>query len=183
VLNEPDGVLNSDDRTIVGDPNPDFIWGLNNDFSFKGFDLNIFFQGSQGNDLLSYTLLELETMNAINNSTKQALNRWTTSNTNTNVPKVATGRPQRVSSRWIFDGSYTRLKNIALGYSLPADITKRLKMQRLRVYVSAQNILTITDYRGYDPEVNYRNSNLNAGADYGSYPNAKSLTAGINITF
>lgn len=182
-LNEPDGVLNSDDRTVIGNPNADFTWGLTNDFSFRNFDLNIFFQGSQGNDLLSYTLLELETMSAINNTTTKALERWTPANTNTDVPKVATGRPQRVSSRWIFDGSYTRLKNIALGYSLPATISKRLKIQRARFYVSAQNILTITSYRGYDPEVNYRNSNLNAGADYGSYPNAKSYTAGINLTF
>jgi len=182
-LNEPDGILNSDDRSIIGNPNPDFIWGFNNDFSFLNFDLNVFFQGSQGNDLLSYTLLELETLSGINNSTTEALNRWTTTNTNTDIPKIATGRPQRVSSRWIFDGGYVRLKNIALGYSLPADATRRLKMQRVRFYVSAQNILTLTNYRGYDPEVNYRNSNLNAGADYGSYPNAKSYTAGINITF
>lgn len=182
-LNQPDGILNNDDRTIIGNPNPDFIWGFNNDFSFRNFDLNVFFQGSQGNDLLSYTLLELETLSGINNSTTEALKRWTTSNTNTNVPKVATGRPQRVSSRWVFDGSYARLKNLALGYSLPGDVIKRLKMQRARFYVSAQNILTFTDYRGYDPEVNYRNANLNAGADYGSYPNAKSYTAGLNITF
>jgi len=182
-LNEPDGLLNGDDRTVIGNPNPDFIWGLNNDFNFHNFDLNIFFQGSQGNDLLSYTLLELETLSAINNSTKVALNRWTPANTNTNVPKVATGRPQRVSSRWIFDGSYIRLKNLALGYSLPANFMKRVKVQRVRMYISAQNILTFTDYRGYDPEVNYRNANLNAGVDYGSYPNAISYTAGLNITF
>jgi TonB-linked SusC/RagA family outer membrane protein len=182
-LNQPDGLLNGDDRTVIGNPNPDFIWGLNNDFNFHNFDLNIFFQGSQGNDLLSYTLLELETLSAINNSTKVALNRWTPGNTNTAVPKVATGRPQRVSSRWIFDGSYIRLKNLALGYALPANFMRRMKMQRVRVYISAQNILTFTDYRGYDPEVNYRNANLNAGVDYGSYPNAKSYTAGLNITF
>jgi hypothetical protein len=182
-LNQPDGVLNGDDRTIIGNPNPDFIWGLNNDFNFHNFDLNVFFQGSQGNDLLSYTLLELETLSGINNSTKEALNRWTATNTNTNVPKTTTGRPQRVSSRWVFDGSYTRLKNLAVGYTLPATAMKRMKMQRVRVYVSAQNILTFTDYRGYDPEVNYRNANLNAGVDYGSYPNAKSFTAGLNITF
>ncbi len=182
-LNVPDGVLNGDDRTIIGNPNPDFIWGFSNDFNFHNFDLNIFFQGSQGNDLLSYTLLELETISGINNSTTEALNRWTPGNTNTNVPKIATGRPQRVSSRFVFDGSYARLKNLALGYALPAHVIKRIKMQRVRVYVSAQNILTFTDYRGYDPEVNYRNANLNAGVDYGSYPNAKSYTAGINITF
>jgi len=182
-LNEPDGILNNDDRTIIGNPNPDFIWGVNNDFSFKNFDLNVFIQGSQGNDMLSYTLLELETLSGINNTTTEAFKRWTPANTNTSVPKLFTGRPQRVSSRWIFDGSYARIKNISLGYNLPKEVVSRLKMQRLRIYVSAQNIATFTDYRGYDPEVNYRNSNLNAGVDYASYPNAKSYTVGLNIGF
>ena len=182
-LDEPDGLLNNDDRTIIGDPNPDFIFGLTNDFSYKNFDLNVFVQGSQGNDVLSYTLLELETISGINNATTEALKRWTPTNTNTNVPRAFAGRPQRVSTRWIFDGSYVRLKNVAFGYNFPTSITQKLSMQRLRIYVSAQNLLTSTNYRGYDPEVNYRNSNLNAGVDYGSYPNAKSITAGINVGF
>ncbi len=182
-LFQPDGVLNNDDRTIIGNPNPDFIWGFNNEFSFKNFDLNVFIQGSQGNDMLSYTLLELENLSGINNSTTEALKRWTPSNVNTNIPAAFAGRPQRVSSRWVFDGSYVRLKNIALGYNLPANTLKKMKLQRLRIYVSAQNIITMTSYRGYDPEVNYRNSNLNAGVDYASYPNAKAVTAGINIGF
>ncbi len=182
-LFQPDGVLNNDDRTIIGNPNPNFIWGLNNDFNFKNIDLNIFFQGSQGNDMLSYSLLELENLSGINNATTEALKRWTPSNTNTNLPAAFAGRPQRVSSRWIFDGSYVRLKNIALGYNLSANTLKKMKLQRLRIYFSAQNIITITRYRGYDPEVNYRNSNLNAGVDYASYPNAKSFTAGISLGF
>ncbi len=182
-LLQPDGVLNSDDRTIIGNPNPDFIFGFNNEFNYKNFDLNIFIQGSQGNDMLSYTLLELETLSGINNATTEALSRWTPTNTATNIPKAFTGRPQRVSSRWIFDGSYTRVKNISLGYNLPKQLISKWNLQRLRVYLSTQNLFTVTDYRGYDPEVNYRNSNLNAGVDYASYPNAKSLTAGINIGF
>ncbi|MEJ7693861.1 TonB-dependent receptor, partial [Daejeonella sp.] len=97
-LNEPDGLLNNDDRTIIGNPNPDFIFGFTNDFSYKNFDLNVFLQGSQGNDILSYTLLELETISGINNATTEALKRWTPSNTNTDVPKAFAGRPQRVSS-------------------------------------------------------------------------------------
>lgn len=182
-LFEPDGTLNNDDRTIIGNPNPDFIWALNNEFSFKNFDLNFFIQGSQGNDLLSYTLLEADLLSGFGNATEEALKRWSPSNTNTNVPKAFAGRSQRVSSRFVFDGSYIRLKNIALGYNLSDDIIKKLKMQRVRIYLSVQNIATITKYRGYDPEVNYQSSNLNAGLDYGSYPNAKSLTAGINIGF
>ncbi len=185
---QPDGTLNSDDRTIIGNPNPDFIWGLNNELSYKGFDLNIFFQGSQGNDVLSYTLMELNLLSAINNATTEALNRWTPTNTNTDVPKAFVGRTRRVSTRWIYDGSYVRLKNLALGYNFPVAVTKKLGMTKLRLYASAQNILTLTSYPGYDPEVNYAsdgatNSNRNLGLDYGSYPNAKSYTVGLNIGF
>jgi TonB-dependent starch-binding outer membrane protein SusC len=185
---QPDGKLNSDDRVIVGNPNPDFIWGLNNELSYKGFDLNIFFQGSQGNDVLSYTLMELNLMSGINNATTAALNRWTPTNTNTDVPKAFAGRTRRVSTRWVYDGSYVRLKNLALGYNFPVTLTKKLGISKLRLYASAQNILTLTKYEGYDPEVNYAsdgstNSNRNQGLDYGSYPNAKSYTVGLNIGF
>ncbi|MGF1637729.1 MAG: SusC/RagA family TonB-linked outer membrane protein [Cyclobacteriaceae bacterium] len=185
---QPDGSLDANDRTIIGDPNPDFIWGWNNDFKWGNFDLNIFFQGSQGNDILSYTLLELELMSGINNSTTRALDRWTPTNTNTDVPRANNGRARRVSSRFVYDGSFVRLKNIALGYNLPTALAERLNISRLRVYVSAQNILTFTQYEGYDPEVNYNsggstNSNRNLGLDYGSYPNAKSYTLGLNIGF
>lgn len=184
----PDGLLNANDQTIIGNPHPDFIWGWNNDLKFKNFDLNIFFQGSQGNDILSYTLMELNLLSGINNATTEALNRWTPTNTNTDVPKASVGRTRRVSTRWIYDGSFVRLKNLALGYTLPTTMLERLKINKLRLYVSAQNILTLTDYEGYDPEVNYRSesatdSNRNLGLDYGSYPNAKSYTVGLNIGF
>jgi hypothetical protein len=183
-----DGRLNSNDRTIIGDPNPKFTWGFNNDFSWKGFDMNIFFQGSYGNDILSYTLMELNLLSGINNATTAALNRWTPTNTNTDVPAARAGRTRRVSTRWVYDGSFTRLKNLAFGYNLPATVTETLRINKFRVYVSAQNILTFTKYEGYDPEVNYNsggstNSNRNLGLDYGSYPNAKSYTVGINIGF
>ena len=185
---QPDGRLDANDRAIIGNPHPDFIWGWNNDFKWKNFDVNIFFQGSQGNDILSYTLLELDLMSGINNATTAALNRWTPTNTNTDVPRAFNGRTRRVSTRFISDGSFVRLKNIALGYNLPAPALEKLKLSRLRVYVSAQNLLTFTDYEGYDPEVNYNtggstNGNRNLGLDYGSYPNAKSYTVGLNIGF
>lgn len=185
---QPDGVLNSDDRTIIGNPHPRLTWGLNNDFSWKGFDLNVFFQASQGNDLLSYTLMELNLLSGINNATTEALNRWTPNNTNTDVPKAFVGRTRRVSTRWIQDGSFVRLKNIALAYNVPPALLTRLNITKLRIYASAQNILTFTQYEGYDPEVNYSsdgnvNSNRNLGLDYGSYPNAKSYTVGLNIGF
>lgn len=186
---QPDGRLNNDDRTVIGNPHPDFIWGWNNDFSWNGFDLNIFFQASQGNDIFNYTLMELDLLAGRNNATTAALDRWTTSNTDTNVPRAFGGRSRRASSRWIEDGSFVRLKNLALGYNLPKPILDRLNFRKLRIFISAQNILTITDYKGYDPEVNYRsggsgsNSNRNLGLDYASYPNAKSYTFGMNIGF
>lgn len=185
---QPDGTLNANDMAIIGNPHPDFIWGWNNEVKFKNFDLNIFFQGSQGNDILSYTLMELNLLSGINNATTEALRRWTPTNTNTDVPKASVGRTRRVSTRWIYDGSFVRLKNLSLGYTLPASLTQRLNINKFRLYVSAQNILTFTDYEGYDPEVNYRSenatdSNRNLGLDYGSYPNAKSYTVGLNIGF
>jgi TonB-linked SusC/RagA family outer membrane protein len=185
----PDGRLNTDDQTIVGDPNPDFIWGFNNSVSYKNFDLNLFFQGSQGNDVLSFTLLENELLGGNSgNQTKRTLNRWTPTNTNTNIPAAVLSRAQRVSTRHIYDGSYARLKNIAFGYTLPQRLTEKIKVDRIRFYVSAQNILTFTNYPGVDPEVNYLSGggaagNLNAGLDYASYPNAKSVTFGLNIGF
>lgn len=186
---EPDGLLNSSDQTIVGNPHPKFFYGFNNELKWKSFDLNIFIQGSQGNDILSYTLLELETLGKPINSTTRALDRWTPTNTDTDVPKKTAARSERVSTRWIFDGSYLRVKNIMLGYNMPKSVLDMLNIEKLRLYVSAQNMLTITNYRGFDPEVNYRGSgsgqqsNRNQGLDYASYPNAKSYTVGLNIVF
>ncbi|WP_163379851.1 SusC/RagA family TonB-linked outer membrane protein [Cyclobacterium sp. SYSU L10401] len=183
-----DGTLNSDDREIIGNPHPDFFWGWNHDFRYRNFDLNIFFQGSFGNDILSYTLMELDLMSGINNATTAALNRWTPTNTQTDIPRAFNGRTRRVSTRWIYDGTFTRLKNLSLGYNFPKAMVDRLNLSRLRVYVSAQNVLTFTEYEGYDPEVNYRSGgatdgNRNLGLDYGSYPNAKNYTVGINVGF
>jgi TonB-linked SusC/RagA family outer membrane protein len=185
----PDGKLDSNDQTIIGNPQPKFFYGFNNEFKFKSFDLNIFMQGSQGNDILSYTLLELETLGKPINSTTRALDRWTPTHTDTDVPKKTAARSERVSTRWIFDGSYLRVKNIMLGYNMPKSVLDKLSISKLRLYVSAQNILTFTNYRGFDPEVNYggggsgAQSNQNQGLDYASYPNAKSYTVGLNIAF
>lgn len=186
---QPDGQLNSDDRVIIGNPNPKFIWGINSDFRWKNFDLNIFFQGSQGNDLLSFTLLEIESMSSPYNATIRALERWTPTNPSNEIPVRSISRTQRASTRWVYDGSYARLKNIAIGYNLPLTNSLRKYVQKVRVYASAQNILTFTNYPGYDPEVNYgsggtgTNSNRNLGLDYGSYPNAKAYSVGLNIGF
>ncbi|WP_224994786.1 TonB-dependent receptor [Cesiribacter sp. SM1] len=184
-----DGKLTFDgDRQIIGNPNPDFIWSLNNSFNYKGFDLNVFVQASEGNDMLSYTLLELNNLSGSNNATAEALNRWSADNTNTDIPKASRSRARKISTRYIYDGSYIRLKNIALGYVLPRSLVESIKLSNVRISVSAQNLFTITDYPGLDPEVGYGNANGNAagnlykGLDYGSYPNVKSYTLGVNIS-
>ncbi len=175
-----DSVINNDDRKIIGDPNPDWIAGLNNTFTYKGLDLNVFFQASVGGDILSYTLLELASGQS--NATTEALDVWTPTNTNTNVPSART-REKRPTSRFVYDGSYVRLKNLSLGYSLPEEIISKIGLQAIRVFVSGQNLLTFTDYPGTDPEASYRDGNTNRGFDYGTYPNIKSFTIGLNAKF
>ncbi|MFD2724698.1 SusC/RagA family TonB-linked outer membrane protein [Hyunsoonleella rubra] len=180
-----DGVINSADRKIIGDPNQDWTFGLNNTFRYKDFDLGIFFQGAIGGDIYSFTLSELASGGS--NATTEALNAWTPSNTNTNVPRVS-ARERRINSRFVYDGGYVRLKNIVLGYSLPDQVADKLGMDNVRLSLSGQNLLTITDYPGTDPEVSYqasgnRNSNVNRGFDYGNYPNIESITFSVNLKF
>jgi hypothetical protein len=185
---EPDGQLNNNDKSIIGNPHPNFIFGFNNTLTYKGFDLNIFFQGTQGNDLYSWTIQELDRLAGNANATTDALNRWTPSNTNTDYPKATTGRSYKPSTRFLYDGSYIRMKNISLGYNLPASLMSKIGIRSVLVYVSGQNLLTISDYPGFDPEVNWdssnrTDSNRNLGLDYGSYPNAKTYTMGFKIGF
>ncbi len=179
-----DGVLNTADRTIIGDPNEDFSFGFNNELAYKNFTLNFFFQGSVGGDLYNFTKMELDMLRGITNASKDALNRWRPQHTNTNIPRAFIGRNSRSSTRFIEDGSYVRLKNLYLGYNLPLSISSRLKARSVRIYGSAQNILTFTNYLGVDPEVAFRGGgNLNLGGDYDSYPNLKSFTIGLNLGF
>ncbi|MDM1046960.1 SusC/RagA family TonB-linked outer membrane protein [Sphingobacterium hotanense] len=178
-----DGKINADDRTIIGNPHPDFIFGFNNDFKYKNFDLNIFFQGSYGNDMLNITRMELDWMAGKGNATKDALNRWTPTNTNTDVPRASASNNPEVSSRWVEDGSYLRLKNLALGYNVPKTAMGKIGIDQLRLFASAQNIWTWTNYSGFDPEVSFQDSNRNIGLDYMGYPNIKSFTFGINARF
>jgi TonB-linked SusC/RagA family outer membrane protein len=180
-----DGKLDSNDKTIIGNPNPDFIFGLNNDFTYKNLDMNIFFQGSEGNQILNYTLMELASGN--NNATTEVLDAWTPTHTDTNVP-INAARTKRVTSRFVYDASYIRLKNVSIGYSLNEKFTSKMGLSKIRFYVSAQNLWTITNYPGSDPEVNYLNdtntrSNTNLGLEYGSYPNVRTFTFGFNVKF
>lgn len=175
-----DGKIDDADRTYIGNPSPRFIFAMNNSFAYKGFDLSIFLQGVEGNDIFNANRISLEGMAVAQNQTTAVLNRWTPDHTNTGVPRAVFNDPNkntRVSDRFIEDGSYLKIKNITLGYSLPATITRRAKLQTARVYLSAQNLYTFTRYSGFDPEVGV------TGIDLNVYPVTRVLSAGVNLIF
>ncbi|PJJ52960.1 SusC/RagA family TonB-linked outer membrane protein [Hymenobacter chitinivorans] len=176
-----DGVINASDRTFIGNPNPDFTYGLNNTLSWQGFDFNMFLQGSQGNDIYNQNRYILESaLYGNSNGSRRVLGRWTGPGTSNDVPRAVAGDPNgnlRVSSYYVEDGSYMRIKTLTLGYTLPQSIMSRIAAKQLRVYVSGQNLLTLTKYSGYDPEVGSR------GVDLGVYPQSRVFLAGLNIGF
>ncbi|CAH0998694.1 TonB-dependent receptor P3 [Neolewinella maritima] len=183
-----DGTITTDDQTIIGDPNPDFTMGVTNSFSYRGFDLSIFFQGAVGGDVMNLTAVQL--YNGDSNGPNALLNAWTPSNTNTDVPRARL-RGKEISSRFVEDGSYIRLKNLALGYTFGGNFTERLRVGNIRLSVSAQNLLTFTDYSGLDPEVSYfgsggqgaSESNTTNGFDFGNYPTIRSLNFSLGVKF
>ncbi len=180
-----DKKIDDNDRTIIGNAQPKFIGGISNTFSYKGFELTVFLQGIYGNKILNANRFELEYLSGTTNQSIDMLNRWTPTNTITDIPRASTTRPaNRISTRQIEDGSYLRLKNVQLAYNLPTSVLKSLKIQSLRLYASAQNYATWTNYSGYDPEVNrFGQDSRSQGFDYGSYPAAKMLMAGLNVGF
>ncbi|WP_282041777.1 SusC/RagA family TonB-linked outer membrane protein [Winogradskyella flava] len=175
-----------DDQKIIGDPTPNWTFGITNNFTYKNFDLNIFFQGSQGGDIMNLTAVQL--FNGDSNATTDILNSWTPTNTDTNIPRARL-RGKEISSRFVEDGSYIRLKNIAIGYNLPLELVEKIGLDGVRVSISAQNLLTITDYSGLDPEVNFLgsggsgNQNTFNGFDFGNYPTVKSFNFAVNLRF
>lgn len=180
-----DGEINDLDRTVIGNGNPEFFGGLNNTISYRGFELNIFFQGSYGNDILNIGRFDLYNLNGNNNQSADVLNRWTATNRSTNIPRAnATGGQRILSSFHIEDGSYVRMKNLSLGYQFPADMMGSLPIKGVKVYLSLQNWLTVTSYKGYDPEVSrFGNTSFNQGMDYGAYPASKTVLFGLNVKF
>jgi TonB-dependent starch-binding outer membrane protein SusC len=183
-----DGQIDGNDRTIIGSALPDFIWGLNNDVSYKNFSLSLFIQGSQGNDMANYNQLALEDFRGVQNiSAKAGLNRWTPERPSNRYPRALANRTVDVgtfSSVYVEDASYVRLKNVTLGYNLPSTALERIKARSLRVYVSATNLFTITNYSGFDPEGSSYGTVTNMpGVDQGRYPLAKTYLLGLNIGF
>jgi len=177
-----DGQITAEDYTIIGDPNPDFTWGLSSSLKFKGFDFSVFLRGVHGNDVRNLQQSEIgDGAQKINQIANILTDSWTPQNLDASRPAVDAKRDfasYRRSSFFIEDGSFIRLQNVSLGYNLTA-----LKFIRsARVFVSAQNLFLITDYKGFDPEVNNQGqNNLNRGDDYDAYPRARSFTFGVNL--
>lgn len=182
-----DNIIDSRDLTYFGNPNPDFTFGLTNSFTYKSFDMSVFLQGSYGNDILNYTRRTSESLNNVYwNQLKTVGNRFTEANPQGNLPRYNQWHQNnmRVSDRFLEDGSYLRIQNISLGYNLPLSLINRAKLTAMRVYASGQNIYTFTNYSGFDPELGSFNSNvLMTNVDLGNYPNPRTFTLGVNITF
>ncbi|MCO6460346.1 MAG: TonB-dependent receptor [Saprospiraceae bacterium] len=184
-----DGQITSDDRTKIGDPHPDFIYGVTNSFRYGNFDLNIFFQGSQGNDIFNGSRLYLESLQGGDNQLAAINRRWKNVGDITDIPRatldpVASANNKRQSSRFLEDGSYLRLKNLTFGYNFNTKNILKGKISSLRLYFTSQNLLTFTNYSGLDPEVNYRgDDNARIGTDFFTYPQARSFSFGLNAGF
>lgn len=183
---DKNGVINALDKTFIGDPNPDYIFGFNTNLSYKAFELSAFVQGSQGNDLfnMSFVGQTLDYGFGLNMPVDVYNNRWTPTNTTAKYPRISRTTATQISDRFVEDGSYVRLKNIQLAYNIPVQRAIRW-FRSAQVYVSAQNLFTITDYSGYDPEINsYGGSNsIRQGIDHYSYPPSKAFTVGIRTGF
>lgn len=199
-----DGVINNDDQTFIGNPEPKFTWGLGNTFSYKGFDLTIQFSGSYGNDVLNYGRRSLEVSGSTSNLLKSVLDyarvekidangpddyrNYHVTNPETIQPRLYTesgkNKNNRVSDAFVEDGSYIRLQNISLSYTLPRTWLKNTFLHNVKVYCNLQNVYTWTKYDGYDPEVGclWGNALMN-GIDYGRYPSPRIYTFGLNVTF
>jgi hypothetical protein len=174
------------DKRIIGDANPDFIYGFTNNLRYKNFSLNVFFQGSQGNDILNATRFDTESMMDSRNQTTAVLNRWQAEGDITNVPRVETNgltKNSEISSHYVEDGSYLRLKALTIGYDFDQNLLGKIGISALKLYATGENLFTITNYSGFDPEVNsFGNNNLVNGVDYGTYPQTRNIIFGIRAS-
>jgi TonB-dependent starch-binding outer membrane protein SusC len=182
-----DGNVNEDDKTVIGNGLPKHIGGFNNNFTYKNFSLNVFFQWSYGNDIYNANRMMFEGNTSGKNSLNQYatyINRWTMDNQSSTMFRAGGQGPNGYYSNYFLeDGSYVRLKTISLSYALPQAIVKRAYFKDLRLSLTAQNLYTWTNYKGMDPEVSVRNSALTPGFDFSAYPQAKTLVFGLKATF
>lgn len=176
----------ADDRTIIGNANPDFYYGLNNTVSYKGLTLTLFLEGSYGNDMLNATRIESEAMIDPKNQLLTVNDRWRQPGDIADIPKASWANTDnsRISSRFVEDASYLRVKTLTLSYDLPSDLLSKINLSNVRLYATGENLFTFTDYSGFDPEVNaFGGSNTLQGVDFGTYPQTRNIIFGLNVTF
>ncbi|HEU4903339.1 MAG TPA: TonB-dependent receptor [Flavisolibacter sp.] len=187
-----DGKINTDDRTFIGNPNPDFTYGLNISFNYKAFDFSTFFFGSKGNDIFNQTQYYTDFPDFFKGAIRRevALNAWTPTNTNTNIPKLLNAgtfsTDAVTSSYFVSKGSYLRNKQMQLGYTLPNSLLSRYGIERFRIYVQSANMFTVTKYKGLDPELASPDPNARTplfGIDQGNYPHTPYYLVGVNLNF
>lgn len=187
-----DGLIDSDDRQVIGSAFPDFFYGFNADLGYKNFDLSVFFQGVQGNDIYNLVQAGIQDLEGDNNMMAAVSDRWRPGNTDTSIPRAIRGDPNdndRPSTRYLEDGSFLRLRNLTIGYTIPQNILQRIQIEGLRIYVTGQNLFTITDYSAYNPDVGVpagpgdAERTLFRGVDFGTYPISKVFLGGIQLDF
>jgi len=177
----------------MGSPIPDLTYSLNVVMDYKGFDLNMFWQGVQGNEIYGELVCWTQGMHNNFNVSTAALDRWTPTNTITDVPRAVRNDPNgnimKISDRYMKDGSYLRLKNLTLGYTIPAKLNNKLHLSNLRIYLTGRNLITFTKYPFYDPEIGSNANgvggtvNTSRGIDNGYYPQARTIIGGIQLDF
>lgn len=182
-----DNIIDDKDVTFIGDPNPDFTYGITNSFRYKSLDLTVFLQGSYGGEILNYSRRTTERLSSpYINQLSTVNNRYSEENPNGNMPRFNQWHNNnwRVSDRFIEDASYIRIQNITIGYNFPPSITRKVKMNNARIYITAQNLYTFTNYSGVNPELGSYNSDvLLQNVDNGNYPTPRTFNFGLNVTF
>ena len=180
-----DGIITTNDRTVIGNAMPKWYGGITNTFNYKGIDFSFMFQFNYGNDIYNATrLYATQSRSGRRNMLAEVADRWSPTNASNKVPSQDGYIVNDVYSRFIEDGSFLRLKNITLGYTLPHKWTRKFHASKLRIYATGQNLFCISGYSGYDPEVNSASSNpMTPGLDWGAYPKSRVFTFGIDLQF
>ena len=179
-----DGVITALDKGNLGTSQPKFVGSFSNTVSYNDFDLNFSFQGAYGGKIFNALNQQLEISTLGTNAAATLNDRWTPTNPSNEIPRASSSPLGIVSERYVEDASFLRLKLITLGYTLPKSVSKKLGTKSVKIYISAENLITWTKYTGYDPEVSsYEQNNLYPGIDFGSYPNSKTFISGLNVTF
>jgi len=179
--------ISSDDNTFIGKPWPDFSYGINASLAYKGLDFYFFLQGVQGIDI--YNNMRAQLTDPSRNMTTEMLDSWTPENTGASLPTATIldqNNNRGYNSFWVEDGSYLRIKNVQLGYTIPLTITNKLKISSFRIYLRAENLYTFTKYSGFDPEISYSNQWYGVtrlGYDGGNYPAARAYFLGLELNF